>query len=170
MTAAPWVNVGERILLTLWVGGTWTVGYLVAPTLFAVLDDRALAGSLAGHMFRTIGVITLVVCVTLLVIMAVRDGVVAVKRWRGIALVLAVAITAGSLFVLQPAIQELRGEGIVPGTEQAAQFGKMHGLSSGLYLVVSLLGLALVAAGTQGAERSVSPSAPGERPSRPASL
>ncbi|NOX26610.1 MAG: DUF4149 domain-containing protein, partial [Gammaproteobacteria bacterium] len=44
-------NLGERILLTLWVGGTWTVGYIVAPVLFKFLEaDRQLAGALAGEM------------------------------------------------------------------------------------------------------------------------
>ena len=30
------------IALTLWIGGLWAVGYLVAPTLFYTLADRAL--------------------------------------------------------------------------------------------------------------------------------
>ncbi|MCK5382667.1 MAG: DUF4149 domain-containing protein, partial [Gammaproteobacteria bacterium] len=30
----------ERILLTLWVGSLWVVGFVVAPVLFAELDDR----------------------------------------------------------------------------------------------------------------------------------
>jgi len=45
---------GERILLTLWVGGLWAIGYIVAPALFANLEDRALAGTLAGVMFNII--------------------------------------------------------------------------------------------------------------------
>ena len=42
---------GDRILLTLWVGSLWAIGYIAAPTLFATLEDRALAGTLAGAMF-----------------------------------------------------------------------------------------------------------------------
>jgi hypothetical protein len=37
--------------LTLWVGGFWAIGYLAAPMLFYNLDDRMLAGMLAGKMF-----------------------------------------------------------------------------------------------------------------------
>ena len=59
--------VGERILLTLWVGGLWAIGYIAAPTLFAMLDDRKLAGALAGQMFHIISYIGLV-CGTLLFI------------------------------------------------------------------------------------------------------
>ena len=33
----------QRILLTAWVGGLWAIGYIAAPTLFATLDDRAMA-------------------------------------------------------------------------------------------------------------------------------
>ncbi|HEX7634207.1 MAG TPA: DUF4149 domain-containing protein, partial [Noviherbaspirillum sp.] len=40
------------LIATLWVGSLWTVGYLVAPTLFATLSDRALAGMIAGSIFR----------------------------------------------------------------------------------------------------------------------
>ncbi|MGB5473694.1 MAG: DUF4149 domain-containing protein, partial [Gammaproteobacteria bacterium] len=41
----------ERVLLTLWVGSLWVTGFMVAPVLFARLDDRALAGTLAGELF-----------------------------------------------------------------------------------------------------------------------
>lgn len=156
---SAWVNAGERLLLTLWVGSLWAIGYLAAPTLFAVLDDRALAGTLAGHMFRAVSIITIVACIALLLLMTVRDGWRALRGWRALVLGSAAAITAVSLFVLQPAIHELRAQGFAPGTEQAAQFGKMHGLSSALYLIVSVLGLSLVAAGPrsvslQGVSRS----------------
>lgn len=155
-----WINGGERILLTLWVGSLWAIGYLAAPVLFNVLEDRSTAGTLAGHMFRAVGVITLVVCGLLLLLMAMRDGVRELRRWRGLVLWSAAAITAISLFAVQPAIHDLRAAGLAPGSEQAARFGKMHGLSSVLYLVVSVLGLALVAAGPRSpgspADRSVS--------------
>lgn len=150
-----WVNAGERLLLTLWVGSLWAIGYLAVPTLFAVLEDRALAGTLAGHMFRAVSIITMVSCIALLLLMAVRDGMRALRGWRALVLGSAAAITAISLFVIQPAIHDLRAQGFSPGTEQAAQFGKMHGLSSALYLIVSVLGLSLVVAGP----RSVSPQA-----------
>ena len=42
------------IALTLWIGGLWAVGYLVAPTLFYTLADRALAGMVAGKLFTLI--------------------------------------------------------------------------------------------------------------------
>src|SRR3569623_1849958 len=44
--------VAERLLLAVWVGGMLAVGYLAVPVLFHMLDDRVLAGALAGEMFR----------------------------------------------------------------------------------------------------------------------
>ena len=40
------------IAITLWIGGLWTIGYIVAPTLFYTLSDRVLAGALAGNCSR----------------------------------------------------------------------------------------------------------------------
>ncbi|MES2016126.1 MAG: DUF4149 domain-containing protein, partial [Pseudomonadota bacterium] len=41
------------LLITLWAGSLWTIGYVVAPTLFATLHDRVLAGVIAGSMFTS---------------------------------------------------------------------------------------------------------------------
>ena len=68
----PAANIGERVLLTLWVGGLWTVGYMVAPALFATLEDRALAGTLAGLMFEIIAWIGMGCAAVLLIINQLR--------------------------------------------------------------------------------------------------
>ena len=54
-------------ILTLWVGSIITVGYLVAPTLFATLSDRQVAGMVAGSLFRLEGTISMVLSVALIV-------------------------------------------------------------------------------------------------------
>ena len=41
-----------QLLATVWCGSLWTIGYIVAPTLFAMLEDRQLAGSIAGRLFH----------------------------------------------------------------------------------------------------------------------
>ena len=43
------------ILIALWVGGMWAIGYMAAPVLFASLGDRQLAGMVAGKLFALIG-------------------------------------------------------------------------------------------------------------------
>ncbi len=134
----------ENVLLTLWVGGLWVIGYVVAPILFASLDERRLAGELAGHMFAAINYIGLVCGGLLLSFALMRAGKAWVKDVRVIALVSMLALILISMFVLQPMMQELKLGGLTPGSERAAQFGQLHGVSSVLYLLTSLLGLFLV--------------------------
>ncbi|NCX56478.1 MAG: DUF4149 domain-containing protein [Burkholderiaceae bacterium] len=45
-------------ILTLWVGSVITVGYIVAPALFATLTDTQVAGMVAGTLFRIEGTIS----------------------------------------------------------------------------------------------------------------
>ena len=53
MQVSASINTQLRTLIvTFWVGSMWTVGYLVAPALFATLPERALAGSIAANLFR----------------------------------------------------------------------------------------------------------------------
>ena len=49
----------QSIAVTLWVGGLWVIGLVVAPFLFHTLADRAQAGLLAGHLFATMAYIGL---------------------------------------------------------------------------------------------------------------
>ena len=134
-------SVTERILLTLWVGGMWITGYMVAPVLFGTLDDRQLAGTLAGHMFTSMSYIGLACGVLLLVGGLARDGL---RQWRnGFIMIMLVIIIIGQ-FVLQPMMAELKAAGIAEGTANAAEFGKLHGIASVMFLLNSLLGLVLV--------------------------
>ena len=76
------ITVGENILLTLWVGAIWAIGYIAAPTLFAMLDDRALAGVLAGRLFSIVSYLGLV-CGGLLLIGQILHGTAGWRRnWR----------------------------------------------------------------------------------------
>ncbi|MDP3440425.1 MAG: DUF4149 domain-containing protein, partial [Azonexus sp.] len=45
--------------VTLWIGGLWTIGYVVVPVLFSSLGDRQLAGVIAGKLFGLIGWVSL---------------------------------------------------------------------------------------------------------------
>ena len=133
---------GERILLTLWVGGLWAVGYMVAPALFASLDDRALAGSLAGVMFAIVAYVGLLCGGLLLLFNQLRNS----RRrfnWRALVLVAMLLLTAVGQFYLAPLIADLRAQGLA----DSVQFGRLHGAAAAGYLLTSLLGLALVIAG-----------------------
>ena len=106
----PAANVGERVLLTLWVGGLWTVGYMVAPALFATLEDRALAGTLAGLMFEIIAWIGMGCAPVLLVINQVRYPGRRLN-WRMLVLLAMLLMVMLGQFVLAPMMADLRATG-----------------------------------------------------------
>jgi len=137
----------ERLILSLWTGVMVGIGYIAAPVLFKTLDDRKLAGSLAGQMFEVVGFIGLV-CGGVLLMLRYKD--VSTKlfmQWRGIALLLMLVLVAASAFVVQPMMADLKAMGIESGTDTAKQFGMLHGVSSILYMVTVICGCVLIFAG-----------------------
>jgi len=130
----------ECILLTLWVGSLWVVGFVVAPVLFAELDDRALAGSTAGSLFTLTSYIGLACGCSLLVF----NGVVRRRiNWRAVVITGMLLLVVIGQFVIAPMVADLR----VQGLTDTPRFGQLHGVASVLFLMTSLLGLVLVAAG-----------------------
>ncbi len=147
----------ERLLVTVWVGALLGVGYLAVPVLFASLDDRQLAGELAGQMFRLVGYVGLGTGALLLATYfhLWRDwGKKTWHQWRIWLVSVMIFLVSIGLFVLQPMMIELKQHGLPPGSEQAAQFGRLHGASSIIYLLTTVLGFVLVFAGgrTSGAK------------------
>ncbi|MBL1275116.1 MAG: DUF4149 domain-containing protein [Ectothiorhodospiraceae bacterium] len=143
----------ERSLLALWVGGLWVAGYVVAPILFATLDDRQLAGQLAGQVFRIMSYVGLAVGSVLLLSVVARVLRAAggwAREWRIWALTAMLVLVIIGAFVIQPMMVELKAGGIVADSEQAKAFGRLHGVSSILFMLTSLLGLSLVAVGLRG--------------------
>ncbi|WP_233556213.1 DUF4149 domain-containing protein [Noviherbaspirillum sedimenti] len=139
----------RAVLATLWVGSLWTIGYMVAPTLFATLEDRALAGTIAGRLFAIEAWVT-VVCAVLLALLVARAGAAFDQRQRKqVLIVIGVMLlcTLVSHFGIQPYMAELRAA-VAPGASMAgeiqARFGRLHGVSSAIYMVQSVLGLVLV--------------------------
>jgi hypothetical protein len=131
--------IGERLLLTLWVGGLWTVGFIVAPMLFNSLDDRALAGTLAGNLFQIMSYIGLVCGVLLLLGNQFRYRRV---NWRTYVLLLMLLMAILNEFLVSPFIASLRQSDAVT----SSTFAMAHGTASVIFLITSLLGLFLVAA------------------------
>jgi hypothetical protein len=136
-------------IVTLWVGSLWTIGYVVAPTLFATLTDRVLAGTIAGSLFRVEAWLS-VACAIALLLLSTAPAEVAdassARLARRLVLVM-LACTLVGYFGLQPfmaALREGAGPGGVMDTDSAMQFGILHGIASAIYLVQSLLGLALI--------------------------
>ncbi len=134
-------------LLVLWIGGMWAIGYLAAPVLFAALDDKQLAGNLAGRLFDWMAWIGIAAAAYLLVYRVARDGGAALKTlffWI-VALMLALILVAQ--FGVQPILQSLKDQAMPQAVMQsvfADRFRHWHGVSSILYLIQSALGLVLV--------------------------
>jgi uncharacterized membrane protein len=133
----------ETVLQTLWVGGMWVIGYVVAPILFATLDDRRLAGELAGHMFTAINLIGLV-CGGILLLSALYAARPRYLNRRVVILLAMLVLICVLAFVIQPMMQELKQSGLVEGGDTMKQFGRLHGVSSVIYLINSLLGMWLL--------------------------
>lgn len=140
------INVGERIILTLWVGGLWAIGFLAVPVLFHTLDDRTLAGELAAPMFTLINGIGLACGGLLLLGAAMSHGRGWYRSWRVGVIAVMMAGTAVILFIIQPQMAALKAQVAATGGGLGSQFGRLHGISSAIYLLVSVLGLLLVAA------------------------
>ncbi len=139
----------ERLLLTLWVGGMLMAGYVATPVLFSVLTDRMLAGAVAGRLFGWVSLIGLVCGGLLLLGWILRDRRSAVRDWRLWVVCGMLLITLVGEFGLASRMQALKqeaGAALVHGSDLHRRFSRLHGLSSILFLLNSLMGLALVAA------------------------
>lgn len=132
---------GENILLTLLVGGLWAIGYVAVPVVFATLDDKAIAGQLAGRLFNIGGGLGMGAAFLLVLLAIIRERSAAWSDWttRGVALVF--ALLAIVQFGLAPEIAAGRDAGLA-GTPA---FKQLHQWASGIYMAASVLGLAIVA-------------------------
>ena len=134
--------------LTLWVGGLWAVGYLAAPTLFYSLDDRVLAGMLAGKMFGHIAWVGLACGLWLLVFRIARLGGGALKQGFFWIVLVMLVLSLAQQFGIQPVLQQLKDQAMPKDVMESLfrdRFAAWHGVSSAVYLIQSLLGLAAVA-------------------------
>lgn len=141
------------IVITLWVGGLWAIGYLAAPVLFASLGDRQLAGMVAGKLFALIGWIGLGGAAYLLIFLISRWGGQVFKRAVFWLVILMALLTAASQFGLQPLMAQLKADALPREVMESVlrdRFAAWHGVSSILYLVQSVLGLWLVVWSTRG--------------------
>lgn len=135
------------VIVTLWVGGMWAIGYLVAPVLFASLGDRQLAGMIAGKLFALIGWIGLGSAAYLLLFLISRAGSGVLKSSVFWLVVVMLLLTAASQFGIQPLMAQLKADALpreVMASVLRDRFAAWHGISSILYLLQSLLGLGLV--------------------------
>lgn len=150
---APRYIVAQRLFLLIagvWVGSLFTVGLLVVPTIFSSLQDRQVAGMIAATIFQVEAYISVAVSFGLLVLanLLIKRNVAQYRSIRWIALLLLLC-SALACFGFIPYMNVLRQEASLLGvpvmaSPSAALFGRLHGISSGLFLMQSLLGLWMV--------------------------
>jgi len=135
------------LLTTAWVGGLWATGYLAVPVLFYMQPDRQLAGQLAGQMFTLIAYAGMV-CGTYLLIQRIGVfGQAALRQSLFWVVAVMLLMTLVIQFCLQPVMADLKLQALpldVMRSAFADSFKMLHGISSIIYLIQSLLGVVLV--------------------------
>jgi len=121
----------------------WSVGYIVTPVLFQMLE-KPVAGNVAGQLFTVVSYIGIFSAVALIINVLMQNGFNR-RHWQLWTLIGMLVIVLIGQFVFQPMMEELKSAGL--SGDNAVQFGRLHGMASGLFLVNSLAGLALVVFG-----------------------
>jgi hypothetical protein len=138
------------LIAGLWVGSLLSAGYLVAPAIFSTMTDRQAAGMVAGSIFRLEAYLSVIVCIGLMVLanLLVNRGLnqFRIIRWLLLAMLLC-SLAATLVFI--PWMNALRDNALAEGmpvmlSPSAALFGRLHGASSILFLLQSIVGVYLV--------------------------
>ncbi|QWE03663.1 DUF4149 domain-containing protein [Polynucleobacter sp. JS-JIR-II-50] len=142
----------------LWVGSFITIGFLVVPVLFSSLGDRQVAGLVAANLFKTTAYIGVALSAFLMVMAnhLVRQGDEHYRIIRWILLGM-LACAVGAAFIIIPWMDSLRDQALYLGlsvreSTNAAIFARLHGVSSAIFMIQSVLGLALVWRATKNAD------------------
>ena len=134
------------IVITLWVGALWTTG-LSAYVLFDSLQDKQLAGSLAGKLFTVVSYIGMASGFYLLIQRLLDYGTGALKQGFFWAVFVMLLLVLAGHFGVQPILAQLKADAMpsdVMHSIFAERFGKWHGVASVAYLAECLLGFVLV--------------------------
>jgi hypothetical protein len=137
-----WAARARLLVAVLWAGSLWTIGYLVAPTLFLSLHDNVQAGTIVGFLLRTEAWVCIGCALALRFL--VQFSPLEPERKRGLyLLIIATMVCALVIYIgLQPMMANLReaaGAAGLKGTPEGRQFGILHGVSQLVYLVESVL-------------------------------
>lgn len=130
--AALW----RGLVVALWAGLLLTIGALAAPTLFRVLPERALAGLVAGELFRLVTLLSVpAAAAAFLLHDRVRRAPLGHRAWT---LVPAVLLLLNE-YALRPVMDATRAAGAV-----TPAFLAWHAVSAALYAMATLVALALL--------------------------
>ena len=142
-----WAARTRLLVAALWAGSLWTIGYVVAPTLFLSLHDSVLAGTIVGSLLRSEAIVC-VVCALVLRLL-VKFSPIEPARQRALSMLIVAMVVCAALifFGLQPAMAHLKeaaGAAGLKGTPEGLRFGILHGVSQLVYLIESVLAAVLL--------------------------
>ncbi|GGE68031.1 DUF4149 domain-containing protein [Massilia psychrophila] len=135
------------LVAALWAGSLWTIGYVVAPTLFLNLNDNVQAGTMVGFLLRSQAWLSIGCAIILYALVKLSKIEPAQKRTLSLMIVAMLACALVIYVGLQPAMASLKeaaGAAGLGGTPEGRRFGILHGVSQMVYLVESVLGGALL--------------------------
>ncbi|HTS51791.1 MAG TPA: DUF4149 domain-containing protein [Burkholderiales bacterium] len=137
----------QSLAVTVWVGTLWTVGLMVAPTLFYFVPDRMLAGSIAARLFTYTALLGVGCATYVLLFRLARFGS---HAWRQaffwVALVMLVLAIVGQ-FGVHPILEGVRQQALPRQVMESVlrdRFAAWHGVANVLYVVECALGFGLV--------------------------
>ena len=133
----------HAIALTLWIGGLWAIGLLVAPTLFSTMGDRVFAGSVAGRLFTLIAWIGIGCATYLLLFRLVRFGGSAFRQGCFWLMLLMLTLILVGEFGVQPVLAALKAQALPAEVMESVfrdRFATWHGVASILYVIECVLG------------------------------
>ena len=147
------------LALVVWVGGLVALGAVAAPATFDVMaarqipDGRLLAGAVFGEVLRRFFYVSCGAAAVVFLSLVARRVLGPRPRQAGIRAAILVLMTAATLYAgvvvagRIAALQATMGvapSSLAPADPRRVEFGRLHGLSSGLQIVPLLGGLALM--------------------------
>ncbi|MGH9796358.1 MAG: DUF4149 domain-containing protein [Candidatus Acidiferrales bacterium] len=140
----------QVLSLGVWVGAAFFVGLLLAPDAFATMPTRELAGNVVGMALARLHLLGYACGALYLVASATAArGFAGLVRPAAICVVVMLLLTAVSHHGINAKLADLRAQmtadfGSVDATPRdhplRSSFGRLHGMSSAIELVVLLLG------------------------------
>ena len=134
------------IIITLWVGALWMSG-ISAYVLFDTLQDKQMAGMLAGKLFSIVSYIGLGSAFYLLIHRVLQYGTAALKQGFFWAVLVMLLLVLAGHFGIQPILESLKSQALpadVMKSVFADRFKSWHGIANVAYVFECLLALVLV--------------------------
>ena len=138
------------VISGLWVGSFITIGFLAVPVLFASFGDRQVAGVVAANLFKLNAYIGVGIC-SLLILFANHLAILGKSFYRQIRwiLLLMLVCVVAAAFIIIPWMNALRDQALQLGisvrdTSNAKVFDLLHSVSSLIFIIQSIFGVALV--------------------------